>query len=423
MKLRTKYIIFIALLHLICLVLTYFIFYEERLLFIAAEILIACSVLFSISLYRQLIRPLRQLREGVHAIRDRDFNVKFMPTGKKEMDELIGVYNQMIDELRMERIKQEEQHFFLEKLIHTSPTGIVIMDYDHRVMQENPRATAILGTEQQSFLNHVDTLTVGESRVFRKEGGKSYKVQKSHFVDRGFPRVFVMIEELTAELFEAEKNAYGKVIRMMAHEVNNTIGAVNSILILALATGGLWNSQEYGSLKNAMQVAVGRNQNLNLFMRNFADLIKLSPVNRVQTDLCSLVHSVAEFMNAKAAEKEIVFEFDLPKSPFYISADVQQMEQVMVNVVKNAIESIEGAGRISFRIDVSRKEVVISDNGAGISTETNELLFQPFFSTKKDGQGIGLMLVREILMNHNFSFSLKTIHPGQTEFVLKLYPM
>ncbi|EDM38313.1 two-component system sensor histidine kinase [Pedobacter sp. BAL39] len=420
MKLRTKYIILISLLHLICLVLTYFIFYEERLLFIVAEILIVCSVLLSISLYRQLIRPLRQLKEGVHAIRDRDFNVKFMPTGKKEMDELIDVYNQMIDELRMERTKQEAQHFFLEKLIHTSPTGIVIMDYDHKVTQVNPRATAILGAEQQSFLDQTDSLGIGESRVFRKEGGKSYKVQKSHFVDRGFPRVFVMIEELTAELFEAEKNAYGKVIRMMAHEVNNTIGAVNSIISLALGTESLWNKKEYGSIKNAMQIAVGRNQNLNLFMRNFADLVKLSPVNRVQTDMCALVHSVAEFMTAKAAEKEIVFEFDLPESPFYVSADVQQMEQVLVNVVKNAIESIEDAGRISFLMDVSRKELVISDTGRGISTETNELLFQPFFSTKKGGQGIGLMLVREILVNHNFSFSLKTIVPGQTEFVVKL---
>ncbi|HSU52334.1 MAG TPA: HAMP domain-containing protein, partial [Segetibacter sp.] len=129
MKLRTKYLLFVVILHLITLVLSFFIFKDNKLLFIASEVFILLSALIAFQLYKQLIQPLKTLMTGVEAIKDRDFTTKFVTTGKHEMDELISVYNQMIDVLRTERIKQEQQHFFLEKLIQTSPTGIIILDY------------------------------------------------------------------------------------------------------------------------------------------------------------------------------------------------------------------------------------------------------------------------------------------------------
>ena len=89
------------------------------------------------------------LLQGTEAIKDRDFNIKFLSTGKYEMDELINVYNHMIDELRIERTKQEEQHFFLEKLIQTSPTGIIILDYEDHVQQINPKALELLSVDEK----------------------------------------------------------------------------------------------------------------------------------------------------------------------------------------------------------------------------------------------------------------------------------
>ena len=420
MKLKTKYILFICTLHLICLVLSYVIFEENKLIFMVSEVLIIISVLISIKLYMQLIQPLTYLKEGINSIQDRDFSVKFLPTGKPEMDELIDVYNQMMDALREERTKQEAQHFFLEKLIDTSPTGIVILDYDHQVKQINPKAIQILGDNPEDFIAQLAPLKLGEPKTFRIGGINTYKVQKSHFIDRGFARVFVMIEEVTAEIFEAEKNAYGKVIRMMAHEVNNTVGPVNSILNLALGTEDLWQSENKTSLKNAVQVAVERNHNLNLFMRNFADLVKLSPVNKLKIDLVHLVQSVTDFMQINARQQHTSFEFELPAGPFYIAADAQQMEQVLINIVKNALEAIETAGTIKFVLNPRHQTLTITDNGKGITAELNDQLFSPFFSTKKDGQGIGLTLVREILLNHGFDFSLITKSPGQTEFRIKL---
>jgi signal transduction histidine kinase len=155
-------------------------------------------------------------------------------------------------------------------------------------------------------------------------------------------------------------------------------------------------------------------------MRNFADLVKLTPVNKLQVDLVALIYSVSDFMHIKAKENGADFEFDLPNTPFYISADSQQMEQVLINVVKNSVEAIDQEGFVRFSLDAKLKILTISDNGKGISEDLSEQLFSPFFSTKKDGQGIGLTLVREILLNHGFVFSLKTLCTGQTDFVMQL---
>lgn len=410
--------------------LTYFIFDQNKLFFIISEAFVIISVITAWQLYRQLIQPLKLLMQGVEAIKDKDFNVKFLSTGKHEVDELINIYNQMMDELRTERTRQEQQHFFLEKLIHTSPTGIIILDFDDRIQQVNPKALQLLNVSEEHLqgqsiheLDHplfkqIGELKSGETVVAKLDSINSFKLQKSHFIDRGFSRHFIMIEDLTAEILAAEKKVYGKVIRMMAHEVNNTIGPVNSIMQSAMKTDQLWESHDFDTLKDALQIAMDRNQNLNLFMRNFADLVKLAPVNKQPVVLQKLINSVAKLMSIKAQENNVEFEFNLPADAIHIMADEQQLEQVLINVVKNAIEAIEGNGVVKFDIVTALGKLVITDTGKGINAEQHANLFTPFFSTKKDGQGIGLTLVREILLNHSFEFSLKTIKEGQTEFMI-----
>ena len=431
MKLRTKFLLFVIILHAVALALSFYIFKQNKIFFIASEVLILISVFISWKLYNELIQPLNMLMQGTDAIKDRDFNVKFVKTGKYEMDELINVYNYMIDELRKERTKQEEQHFFLEKLIQTSPTGIIILDFEDHVQQINPKTLELLNLDEMDVkgkslheINHpvaqqIIQLKSGESKTITLSGSATYKIQKSHFIDRGFPRHFIMIEELTAEILAAEKKAYGKVIRMMAHEVNNTIGPVNSILESALKANELWKEKKNYSLQTALQVAVNRNHNLNLFMRNFADVVRLPEPNKKTIDLTQLIRSVAKLMELKAGEKQIQFDYKLADVPFFISADAQQMEQVLINVVKNAIESIEEKGTITFEANLQTRSLTITDTGKGISAHIAENLFSPFFSTKKDGQGIGLTLVREILLNHGFEFSLKTVAEKQTEFLIR----
>jgi len=398
--------------------MSYYVFEKNKLIFLLAEVFILISVVISINLYRQLISPLTYLKQGISAIKDRDFNVKFLSTGKKDVDELVDVYNRMIDELRTERTKQEEQHFFLEKLIQTSPTGIIILDYDKQVKQINPKATEILSANPDLLDQQIHQIETGTSKMLRVDGLHTYKIQKSRFIDRGFERIFIMMEEVTAEIFAAEKGVYSKVIRMMAHEVNNTVGPVNSIINTALSHKKLWQNDSETMLKNAMKIAVDRNQNLNIFMRNFADLVKLPDANRKQIDLTELIKSVSDLMQFAATEKDIQFNLELPGDAYFISADAQQFEQALINIIKNSIEAIEQNGLITIKLNANRRELLITDSGRGISGENAEQLFSPFFSTKKDGQGIGLTLVREILLNHGFEFSLKSFKTNQTTFAI-----
>jgi two-component system nitrogen regulation sensor histidine kinase NtrY len=431
MNLRTKYIVFVVLLHLTGLVLSYLIFEKDKIYFIASEVVIFISVFFSWQLYNELLGPLNLLMQGTEAIRDRDFNVKFVATGKYEMDQLIAVYNQMIDELRLERTKQEQQHLFLEKLIHTSPTGIIILDFDEKIQQVNPRALQLLGLSEPDLLKRniseianpiikqIQQIDSGASKSFTIDGTATYKIQKSHFIDRGFPRYFVMIEELTAEILAAEKKAYGKVIRIMAHEVNNSIGAVNSIIQSALSSPFVWENTRSEPLRKALEVASERNNNLNIFMRNFADLVRLPPPEKKKIDLNTIIRRVTALMKIIANEKQIDFVMPEKEEPFYVIADEQQMEQVLINAVKNAMEAISGKGVIRFLLDKSAGTLSIIDNGKGISPDIASHLFSPFYSTKKDGQGIGLTLNKEILVNHGFTFSLKSTADGTTEFLIR----
>lgn len=430
MRLRTKFILVIGILHLVALVLSFYIFQNNKVFFVASELLILVSVIISWQLYRQMLRPLQTVTEGIEAIKSKDFNVKFLRTGTVEMDRLIDVYNEMMDHLKTERTRQEQQHFFLEKLIQTSPTGILILDFDGNVQQVNPKACTIFGITEQEVLKQpvasinkplirdIAELRSGESKTVSPDGVHTYKLQRSHFIDRGFARSFVMIEELTAEILAAEKKAYGKVIRMMAHEVNNTIGPVNSILESTLKTRSLW-TKEHETLEHALNVAFERNHNLNLFMRNFADVVRLPPPNKAPVDLHQLVKRVVVLFEFKAADARIEFQLEMPGEAFMIHADQQQLEQALINIIKNSMEAIGTDGKIIISANPNGRRLSIIDSGAGISSEHSQHLFSPFFSTKKDGQGVGLTLVKEILLNHGFAFSLQTEAVGRTVFEIE----
>lgn len=425
MRLSAKFILFIVVIHSVTIALSFFVFQENKILFLVSEFFILLSLAVSWSLYQELIRPLQLLVRGTDAIKDRDFNVKFVKTGKYEMDKLIAVYNEMIDQLRTERTTQQEQHLFLEKLVQSSPTGIVLLDFDGNIDNINPRALEWTGHGRDgrnllgkavAALPHpvfqtIAALRSGDSKTITLPNAKTFKIQKSQFIDRGFPRGFVMIEELTAEILEAEKRSYGKVIRMMAHEVNNSIGAVNSILdtTLQLHTGA-------PEVRDALAIAIERNEHLNHFMRNFADVIRMPEPRLEIFDLHALLKKVAQLMEYKAQERDVRFEWNLAEQPVLIRADAGQLEQVLINVIKNALESIENAGMIYIQTACRPAQLIIADTGKGIPKALEDKLFSPFFSNKAGGQGIGLTLTREILGAHGFPFSLKTEADGWTRF-------
>lgn len=421
---RTRYILYISALHAALIFLVYRLLFQDKLLFIASEAFLLVSVFVSIHLYQSFLRPNEFVKSGIEAIKEKDFTIKFVPTGKREIDGLIEVYNLMIDQLREERTKQQAQHFFLEKLIAASPTAIIILNFDDCISSVNARAATVLKLDIEKikgqklsqtdspFLNKLAEMQNGESKIVKAEGVQKFKVQRSHFMDQGFRRSFLLVEELTSELLEQEKNAYGKVIRMMAHEVNNTLGATDSIL---QTTHRSLKAEEFGDLRDALQVASERNRRLTRFMRNFADVVRLPSPNLEVIDLNRLAKNGVVFLQSLARQKGITLQI-VKNEKLLVKADAGQLEQVLINVIQNALEACVSGNEVQLIIDGN--QLVVRNNGKPISPQEATQLFNPFYSSKPDGQGIGLTLSREILLNHGFPFSLKTNEDGWTEFMI-----
>ena len=203
----------------------------------------------------------------------------------------------------------------------------------------------------------------------------------------------------------------------MSHEINNSIGAINSILNSVLNYSDQLTEGDRIDYEDALKVAISRNQQLNSFMTNFANVIRIPLPVKEQCDLNDIVKSVAAFMRVECEKKSIAMTIKLEEKPIALELDFQQMEQVLVNIIKNSIEAINYNGEISLITQCnSHNYLIIRDNGKGISASNQKNLFAPFFSTKKDGQGIGLTLIREILLNHGFSDFSLTSKDGCTEF-------
>ena len=223
MSLRTKIIIYFVALHAVFAIAAVFIIRENRLLLFAIEGLFVISIIISARVIRALFVPLDLISTGAELINERDFTSHFVPVGQPEMDSLINVYNRMIDRLREERLAAEERHQLLSKLVQESPAGIVICDFDGTPEQLNPAAKRLVTAD---VLDQLSTIPAGESRLI----GRGLRVHRAEFRDRGFAKTFYLVEEMTEELRRSEKAAYEKLIRLMSHEVNNSVAAVRSLL-------------------------------------------------------------------------------------------------------------------------------------------------------------------------------------------------
>lgn len=432
MRLRTKYILFVSLIHIVLIILSLNLMKDKILLFLAAEVVIFITIIISILLYRQLIRPINTITSGIESIEDKDFSMKFVKVGHYEMDKLIDVYNTMIDQLRVERVKQQEQHFFLENLIESTPSGIVILDFDERIISVNPAAEEFIDSKIEELEGKIFAEVPGKLAkeiskiesslpvVVPISGMKTFRCQKACFVDRGFNNRFVVIEELTEELLKTERAAYEKVIRMMSHEINNSIGAVNSILNSSLNYSDQIAEGDRTYFVDAMNVAIRRNEHLNKFMRNFADIVRIPEPKKTRADLHELLKTVQLLISSQIGEKEIKWKWDLSDNGLITDLDIHQIEQVLVNILKNAVEAIDKKGEVIIQTQQHpKRRLMILNNGEKISNETQQKLFTPFFSTKAGGQGLGLTLIREILLNHGFNFSLNTYDDGYTVFMIE----
>ncbi|HEU4521262.1 MAG TPA: ATP-binding protein [Thermoanaerobaculia bacterium] len=410
MTLRTKIAAYFVALHLVVAAAAVLVLIERPVLLFAVEALFILSIIISYRLVRALFVPLDLLRTGAELISERDFTSRFTPVGQPEMDDLIAVYNDMIERLRDERLATEERHQLLQQIVEASPSGIVICDFDGNVERTNPAARRLFRDRTPAELT---TMAPGESRLLSIDGSRRLKVWRAEFRDRGFPKSFYLIEEMTDELRLSEKAAYEKLIRMMSHEINNSVGSVRSLLDSILRYSRDVREDDRADFTTAVEVASSRMDALNSFMRDLAEVVRIPQPRKSEVDVADVVRVISSLLKPELQERDIDLQLDLAAAGT-VRADRAQLEQAVLNIVRNAVDATGDTGRIA--ITATPRSLVVADSGPGIPAEISADLFTPFFSTRRDGRGLGLTIVQEILTNHGFAYALTNRDEGGAEF-------
>lgn len=425
--------IFLTLILLIVAMLTLLAFaahLSHDVLFWAIEALgllaIGCLVVF----YRKTMRPTRLAASGMQLLAEQDFSSRLQKVGERNADRVVDVFNRMMEQLRDGRLQLREKNRLLDLLVEVSPMGVVMLDFDGRISTINPAARQFLGCTDESpgkemselsgdLAQKTATLANGQEATFNLNDSHVFRCTRRTFIDRGSERPFILIESLTDVTMQAERDAYGKVIRMISHEANNTLGAIGSIV--EMVDEALADVPNTDDLRSALAACQQRGNEMSAFVTRFAEVVKIPNPVLHPTPVNDIVVSNEQFLESICSVHGIAFGVTLCQENPLVDVDVALLSQVLVNVVKNSIESIlaVGNGRIDIRTFVGadhRAAIEVADTGAGLSAEAERHLFTPFFTTKQTGHGIGLILIREILTRHHCRFSLRTAEDGVTRF-------
>ena len=305
--------------------------------------------------------------------------------------------------------------------------GVIILTLDERISMVNKAALAFLNekTEEDlldktmdmlngSLAEELTRLPKDTTTTIRLSDSHIYRCSHLSFIDRGFAHPFYLIESLTSEVMKAEKKAYEKVIRMIAHEVNNSVAGITSTL--DTIDDALQTMDDTEDIREVMRVCVERSYSMSRFITNFADVVKIPEPQLEEVHLNDRVVACKIFMENLCQHRDIDLQLDLCEENPLVSMDTSLFEQVIINIIKNATESIDTHGKVIIRTSSLPLMLEIGDTGRGISKEVESKLFSPFFSTKPNGQGIGLIFIREVLMKHGCTFSLRTYQDGITRF-------
>lgn len=384
------------------------------------------GLLLLIVFYRNVMRPLRTIANGVDLLRAQDFSSRLSHVGQREADRIVDMFNGMMASLKHERLKLREQNHFLDLLVEVSPMGIIMLGRDGRITSANRAAARFLDLDTAKELLGLTPIEIHstlaamlgnlkdkEVKVARMNDSMVYRLSRLSFMESGMSHPFYLIEKLTDEVMKAERKSYEKVIRMMAHEVNNSLAGIISVMETA--------EEEITDpdLSEAMIACENRCKDMGAFITKFASAVKIpEPVKR-NTDLTELLRSRTPLLESICNSKGSHLAMSLPTKETPIFIDPVLMEQVVTNIVKNAAESAGEGGKVEIRIEGPGTRLVIIDNGPGISPEAAEMLFTPFFTTKETGHGLGLLLVSEVLNSHGCRFSLETSPDGLTRFRIR----
>ena len=351
---------------------------------------------------------------GIAGLRDRDFSVSITPTGGRELVDLVTAYNSLGDVLRRERLDIYQRELLLDTVLQTTPLALVLTNAAGWIVYGNIAARQLLrsgrkleGLALEALLEEsppalLEALKSAGDTLFTMEiAGEPevYHLSRRSFVLNGQPHELLLLKQLTRELAAQEVIVWKKVIRVIAHELNNSLAPIRS-----LAHSGALLAADNGQLEKVFATISDRASHLTTFIEGYAKFAKLPKPRPAPV-------AWPAFIDRIAATHPFRLEGALPQRE--ASFDVGQLEQVMINLLKNAAESGSPSDGITVSVHPRAQGFLIevADRGAGLSEQVLRDALLPFFSTKSSGTGLGLTLCREIVEAHGGRLTLAN-RPG-----------
>ena len=436
MTLRWRLGVYLCLVHAALFAFTLVFLRERVALFLGVELLIVASLAIGFKLVAGALQPLAYTARFRDLLEEEDYAARLGRPAAPELDELVQLFNTMLGTLYRERLALGEQRGFLDSLLEATPSAVIVFDFDGNISLMNPSAHTLLDlpdaqskpvrlTRGAGLAGQLDALPLGESELLTDPEGRRYRAQRGRFFDRGFARHFVLVDELTDELESSERATYEKLIRVLAHEVNNTVAATGSVLDSLLFYQSQLQERDADDFQTAIVAVKRRNTSLGEFIERFTRVVKMPEPERRPTSIGALMDDIVWLHREQCKSRGIAIGWTRRDDVKPLHIDGQLMEQALINIVKNAVEAADktmaeggqaGYVNLSLVDDGAQVRLRIIDSGDRLGEVPARQLFTPFVTTKKGGQGIGLMFVREVLVRHGLPYRLTAIGNGETCF-------
>ncbi|MHB1057841.1 MAG: sensor histidine kinase [Rhodanobacter sp.] len=389
---------------------------ERTLCWVLAVAVLLATALVARWQHRRVVYPLYTLAGLLEALREGDYSMRGVQGGV--LGGAIYDINALADRLQKERLQFEDASRLLGKTLAALDSAVFVFDHDARLRLLNPAAQQLLRSDCSGLLGRradeigLDALLAapGAQVIRHAFPGRSgrFEVRHSPLRNEGRSGRLLVINDVGRVLREEERQAWQRLLRVLGHEVNNSLASIHSLagtLATLIAREPLaedWREDARGGL----QVIGNRAESLSRFLAGYSRLAALPPPQKRELDLASLVPAAARLEQRMSVQVET-------GASLQVQADPDQLEQALINLLRNAVEAslpTRGGVLVRWRSEGERALVEILDDGPGLPGSDN--LFVPFFTTKPGGSGIGLALVRQIAEAHEGGVSLSAREGG-----------